>query len=198
MKPDTPPNPSRKFLSPPSPHSPKWISPPCTPAPSATYATVQTSPTTHLNLNSDLLYINHSCTPSLIFDVENLTILVGPAGLRPGQDLTFFYPSTEWHMSQAFSCNCGTADCVGEISGAGQMKRSSLEGRWLSGYIRRLLEEREREDVKGGDEGQNIDGGKVNGAKTEINGEVGGEGENSGRRGITSREMSGEMGGDTL
>ncbi|KAA8574567.1 hypothetical protein EYC84_006016 [Monilinia fructicola] len=59
--------------------------PPCTPAQTATYATVQTSPTTHLNLNSDLLYINHSCTPSLIFDVENLSILVGPAGLLPGQ-----------------------------------------------------------------------------------------------------------------
>lgn len=40
--------------------------PPCTPADSATYATVQMGVDSHLNLNSDLLYINHSCEPSLV------------------------------------------------------------------------------------------------------------------------------------
>lgn len=40
--------------------------PPCTPASTATYATVQTGRDSHLNLNSDLLYINHSCEPSLV------------------------------------------------------------------------------------------------------------------------------------
>ena len=41
--------------------------PPCTIAEGgATYATVQFGPDSHLNLNSDLLYINHSCDPSLV------------------------------------------------------------------------------------------------------------------------------------
>lgn len=40
--------------------------PPCTAAQEPTYATVQTGRDTHLNLNSDLLYINHSCEPSLV------------------------------------------------------------------------------------------------------------------------------------
>lgn len=40
--------------------------PPCTVAPEATYATVQTGRDSHLDLNSDLLYINHSCEPSLV------------------------------------------------------------------------------------------------------------------------------------
>lgn len=44
----------------------KFDFPPCTPASEATYATVQTGRDTHLNLNSDLLYINHSCEPSLV------------------------------------------------------------------------------------------------------------------------------------
>lgn len=44
----------------------KLTFPPCTPAESATYATVQTGVDSHLNLNSDLLYINHSCEPSLV------------------------------------------------------------------------------------------------------------------------------------
>ena len=40
--------------------------PPCTLAGEATYATVQIGRSKHLNLNSDLLYINHSCEPSLV------------------------------------------------------------------------------------------------------------------------------------
>ena len=40
--------------------------PPCTPAPVPTYATVQIGRDKHIDLNSDLLYINHSCEPSLV------------------------------------------------------------------------------------------------------------------------------------
>jgi hypothetical protein len=40
--------------------------PPCTMAEEPTYATVQCGKNKHLNLNSDLLYINHSCEPSLV------------------------------------------------------------------------------------------------------------------------------------
>jgi len=40
--------------------------PPCTEAVEPTYATVQYGRDNHLNLNSDLLYINHSCEPSLV------------------------------------------------------------------------------------------------------------------------------------
>jgi hypothetical protein len=40
--------------------------PPCTRAPEPTYATVQMGKAEHLNLNSDLVYINHSCEPSLV------------------------------------------------------------------------------------------------------------------------------------
>jgi hypothetical protein len=38
----------------------------CTFAEDPTYATVQIGRNKHLNLNSDLLYINHSCDPSLV------------------------------------------------------------------------------------------------------------------------------------
>ncbi|KAF5128048.1 hypothetical protein E5D57_008982 [Metarhizium anisopliae] len=40
--------------------------PPCTVADEPTYATVQMGRHSHFNLNSDLLYINHSCEPSLV------------------------------------------------------------------------------------------------------------------------------------
>ena len=44
----------------------KMAFPPCTLAEQPTYATVQIGRNKHLNLNSDLLYINHSCEPSLV------------------------------------------------------------------------------------------------------------------------------------
>ena len=44
----------------------KMSFPPCSIASEATYATVQIGRDKHLNLNSDLLYINHSCDPSLV------------------------------------------------------------------------------------------------------------------------------------
>jgi hypothetical protein len=49
----------------------KLAFPPCTDAYEPTYATVQTGRNTHLNLNSDLLYINHSCEPSLVSENNN-------------------------------------------------------------------------------------------------------------------------------
>ena len=62
--------------------------PPCTHASEPTYATVQYGRDKHLNLNSDLLYINHSCEPSLIFDTATQNIVAGPNGLRVGEELT--------------------------------------------------------------------------------------------------------------
>ncbi|KAI1781184.1 hypothetical protein F4818DRAFT_32097 [Hypoxylon cercidicola] len=125
--------------------------PPCTSAHAPTYATVQCGRNEHLNLNSDLLYINHSCEPTLIFDTANLNIIAGPTGLRPGEELTFFYPSTEWDMAQPFDCLCGKPACRGRISGAKDMTKSQLDGLWLNGHIHELLVERDcRESPKAG------------------------------------------------
>jgi hypothetical protein len=150
----------------------KFSFPPCTLAEEPTYATVQMGVEKHFNLNSDLVYINHSCEPSVvsalspsvlnfvfddlvlgvisvflgflrgqlcwnfgclgrcfgieshkitrtktheknkltnsppkqIFDTSSMSIIAGPKGLKKNQELTFFYPSTEWDMAQGFSC----------------------------------------------------------------------------------------------
>ncbi|KAE8442050.1 hypothetical protein EG329_003907 [Mollisiaceae sp. DMI_Dod_QoI] len=124
----------------------KFSFPPCTRAEEPTYATVQMGRDEHLNLNSDLVYINHSCEPSVIFDTSSLSIIAGPNGLKAGDELTFFYPSTEWDMAQGFSCFCGAETCRGFISGAKNMNRQQLEGNWLNAHIRNLLEEKEDND----------------------------------------------------
>ncbi|KAK4142946.1 uncharacterized protein C8A04DRAFT_29341 [Dichotomopilus funicola] len=143
--------------------------PPCTVAPEATYATVQTGRDSHLDLNSDLLYINHSCEPSLIFDTASFTITAGPKGLKPGDELTFFYPSTEWYMAQPFTCLCGTPTCRGRIAGARDMTPTQLEGLWLNRHIRDLLEERDGAAAAAA-------GGAAAGGAGQVNGQVNGHG----------------------
>lgn len=107
-----------------------------------------------------------------------MSFLAGPKGIKAGDELTFFYPSSEWAMAQAFDCFCGSSDCRGRIDGAGKMTLKQLEGLWLNGYIREMLAEREQFE-------------KAN-AKTN------GSGATAGPRGVTSRELGGEMGGDTV
>ncbi|KAL1903397.1 hypothetical protein Sste5346_000023 [Sporothrix stenoceras] len=123
-------------------------SPPVTPAAAATYATVQVGRNQHINLNSDLLYINHSCEPSLLFDTSSRNVWVGPKGLKAGEELTFFYPSTEWDMAQPFTCFCGTPTCRGLISGARNMTQDQLAGLWLNGHIWELLNEQKQQQSK--------------------------------------------------
>ncbi|KAH8678038.1 hypothetical protein BX600DRAFT_451306 [Xylariales sp. PMI_506] len=131
----------------------KMAFPPCTLADEPTYATVQFDKDKHLNLNSDLLYINHSCEPSLIFDTANFRIIAGPNGLQAGEELTFFYPSTEWHMAQPFDCLCGKPTCRGRIAGARDMPKEKLEGLWINGHIRELLEQQAVEAVESSENG---------------------------------------------
>ena len=66
------------------------------------------------------------------FDLSptSLGIFAGPKGLKPGDELTFFYPSTEWDMAQGFDCFCGAKTCRGFISGAKNMKKEQLDGLW--------------------------------------------------------------------
>lgn len=63
-------------------------------------------------------------------------------GLKEGDELSFFYPSTEWDMAQPFECLCGSKECRGTISGAKDMPAEVLKNYWLSSHIRELLEEK--------------------------------------------------------
>ena len=108
------------------------------------YTSVQTGRNTHIELNSDLVYCNHSCAPSLVFDMGRMEVrVVDDRPLKAGDALTFFYPSTEWDMDQAFQCTCGAGDgiCKGWISGAKNMS-DKLNGYWLNDHISDLLNEK--------------------------------------------------------
>jgi hypothetical protein len=99
------------------------------------YLTVQTSDATHITLQPEFLqYINHSCSPNLFFDTTNMQ-LVCLTKILPGDQFTFFYPSTEWQMAQPFDCRCGTPACIGQIDGASQIDRNVLGRYKLTEYI---------------------------------------------------------------
>lgn len=115
-----------------------------TPAPVA-YSSVQASRDLHIELNCDLVYINHSCSPSLVFDMQRWEVRVSEdreGGLKVGDELTFFYPSTEWSMAQPFECLCKTSECKGRITGARDMPREVLGKYWLNGHIEEMLAEK--------------------------------------------------------
>lgn len=124
-----------------------------------------------------------SAPPPQILDIASLSFLAGPKGLVPGDELTFFYPSSEWAMAQPFDCFCGAPTCRGRIDGAGNMTAKQLEGVWLNGYIREMLAEKEAN-------------GQAHAHAAQVNG-VEGKKKIVRDRGVTSRELSGEMGGDT-
>jgi hypothetical protein len=115
-----------------------------TPA-SCAYSSVQASRDLHIELNCDLVYINHSCRPTLVFDMARWEIRVNSeldSGLKSGDELTFFYPSTEWDMAQPFDCHCRQVECRGRISGAKDMTESVLRKYWLNPHIEDLLMEK--------------------------------------------------------
>lgn len=103
----------------------------------ATYLTVQTGLDTHITLQPEFLqYINHSCNPTVFFDTDNME-LVCLQPLQPGDELTFFYPSTEWDMSQPFVCNCKNANCLQLINGASHLDTSTLLKYRLTDFIKK-------------------------------------------------------------
>jgi hypothetical protein len=99
------------------------------------YLTVQTGDDRHITLSPSFLqYVNHSCSPNAFFDTTAMQFLC-IAPIAPGEQFTFFYPSTEWQMAQPFACKCGTEQCIGQITGASQIDRSVLDRYRLTDYI---------------------------------------------------------------
>ena len=108
----------------------------------ATYLTVQTGVDTHITLQPEFLqYINHSCDPNVFFDTASLE-LICLKPLQPGDELTFFYPSTEWEMSQPFVCNCQSINCLQLINGAAHLDKSTLQKYRLTDFIKQQAQQK--------------------------------------------------------
>lgn len=104
-----------------------------------TYLTVQIADGKHITLQPEFLqYINHSCDPNVFFDTTSMQ-LVALKALSSGDEMTFFYPSTEWKMTQSFDCYCGSPKCLGRIEGASVLTKAIQEQYRFTDFIQQKL-----------------------------------------------------------
>lgn len=107
-----------------------------------TYLTVQVGVRKHITLQPEFLqYINHSCEPNVFFDTTRMQ-LIALKEVREQEEMTFFYPSTEWKMTQSFNCYCTRAGCIGEIKGAAFLSREAQEKYRFTDFIQQQLAKR--------------------------------------------------------
>lgn len=111
-----------------------------------TWRTIQIDFNRHLK--NDLLdYVDHSCEPNAVFDVERLA-MIALRPIRKGEPITFFYPGAEVELAMDFDCHCGSPECIGHVKGgfyltARQMRRALDRGyctRFMQQQFRRVLE----------------------------------------------------------
>ena len=110
--------------------------------PYANRFTVQIAESKHITLVPELLqYVNHSCSPNAFFDTT-LMVLISLRDIQPGDEITFFYPSTEWEMAEPFECHCRSPACLKVINGASSLSLEILEKYKLTDFIREMLRRR--------------------------------------------------------
>lgn len=96
--------------------------------------TVQIERDKHTHVGK-LAALNHSCDPNVILDTEDM-LMFACKDIAKGEELFFFYPSTEWQMDAPFICLCGASNCIHVVAGARFLPLSTLEHHYLNPHIR--------------------------------------------------------------
>src|SRR6185295_7550192 len=88
--------------------------------------TIQLGSNQHLNFPADRKpdddlnycwqYLNHCCEPNGYMNTAERTFRAR-RNIRPGEEITFNYLTTESKMAAPFNCICGSANCFGFIQG---------------------------------------------------------------------------------
>jgi hypothetical protein len=99
--------------------------------------TVQIGRDRHVEVK-ELASMNHSCNPNTFLDTTRMLVFAA-RDIAAGEELTFFYPSTEWEMASPFICLCGAANCIHVVAGARFLPLSTLEQHFLNRHIRELM-----------------------------------------------------------
>ena len=83
--------------------------------------------------------INHCCQPTC--GLSGQIALVALRRLRPGEEITFDYATSDGSSYDEFECACGTASCRGKITGRDWLL-PDLQRRyrgWFSPYLTRRI-----------------------------------------------------------
>jgi hypothetical protein len=65
--------------------------------------------------------------------------LVALKELQPEDEMMFFYPSTEWRMTQSFGCYCGSPECIDKIRGAAYLSQELQSQYRFTDFIQQQL-----------------------------------------------------------
>jgi hypothetical protein len=103
-----------------------------------TYQTIQVARDAHIEELGVLAYLNHSCRPNTHVDTTAFTV-TALRDIAAGEELTFFYPSTEWEMDRPFVCLCGAPQCVRLVAGAKYLSVDTLSRYSINRHIRALI-----------------------------------------------------------
>lgn len=103
-----------------------------------TYQTIQVGTNQHMQNFGVLAYLNHSCHPNVIVDTVNLAVYAAQE-ICVGDELTFFYPSTEWDMARPFVCLCGAPECIRLVVGARFLSVDRLSRYYINPHIRTMM-----------------------------------------------------------
>lgn len=105
-----------------------------------TYLSVQVDEGKHICLSPEYLqYVNHSCEPNTFFDTKKCEI-IAIKDIGKDEEITFFYPSTEWSMAQPFECFCKTGSCLGMIQGAAHLDDGAIANYRFAEHIQNKLD----------------------------------------------------------
>ncbi len=123
-------------------------------APVSTWSSIQTGKTSHEEIPCALVYTNHSCAPSLELEVfapdasgeypngiSGKFRVVGNRPLKVGDELTWFYPSTEFISPRPFECLCGADKdiCIGVQRGSYFLSEAERNRHFINKHISALL-----------------------------------------------------------
>ncbi len=103
----------------------------------ANYQTIQVGPEQHIEELGALAYLNHSCNPGVIVNTTELTVRAC-RDIAAGEELNFFYPSTEWKMDRPFICLCGAPQCIRLVAGAFYVSLDVLGRYFINAHIREI------------------------------------------------------------
>lgn len=100
-----------------------------------TYQSIQVGKNLHFLQDEFFSSMNHSCDPTTIIDTKNYVVIAN-RDIYPGEEINFFYPSTEWKMVQPFHCKCGSENCIRYVEGAYQLPIRYMKLYFINEHIK--------------------------------------------------------------
>ncbi|OQW51318.1 MAG: hypothetical protein A4S09_10305 [Proteobacteria bacterium SG_bin7] len=86
-----------------------------------------------------LAKLNHSCDPNIKVDTIRREC-IARRDIHEGEELSYFYPTTETEMINPFFCKCGSDFCIGYVDGATKLPEAFLLRYELSPHVQAELQ----------------------------------------------------------